>query len=628
MKPKRIAYLVRLSARFSLGALALLLPIVARGQDAAYRWDLSDIFSDKAAWRTAKAETSSRFSDLEACRGHLGDSAQSLNECLDTVFEIRKQVARVASYASMLSDEDTRVEEHSQMRSEARLLSSKFAEKTSFLRPELLAVGKAAIAGFVESGPGLAIYRQYLDDVLRQEPHTRSPEVEELLAQSEPASRGASSVRRTFANAELPWSTVTLSTGEEVRLDTAGYSKYRALPQRVDRKLVFDTFWKTWKEFERTLGETLYANQLADKFYAKARKYPSSLAAALSDDNIPEAVYRTLVRETNAGLPVLHRYFRLRARMLAVQDPAYYDIYPPLVSRTDEFSVEQAKDLSLTAAEPFGEAYVEVMKQGFAERWIDFMPRPGKRSGAYMNGSVYDVHPFMLMNFNGDFGSVRTLAHEFGHAMHSHLAKNSQPYPASGYAIFVAELASTTNEALLLDHMLQHASSEDERLFYLGSDLERIRGTFFRQVMFAEFELKTHELVDSGEALTGARFTEIYRDLLYRYHGHSEGVLTIDDLYTVEWSYIPHFYRNFYVYQYATSIAGGSLLAADIIAKKPGAAERYLDLLRAGSSQYPYELLRNAGVDLATPRPYRTLIAHMSEVMDAIEEILKRRDGR
>lgn len=602
----------------------LLLAVLTGGAGAEneqYRWNLADIYPDKQAWRDAKTAASKSFAELEPCKGKLGQSAESLRKCLDTVFAIRKEVARVAGYASMLSDEDTRVDEHAQMRSEARLLFSAFSEETSFLRPELLAVGKSKVEGFVVTESGLAIYRQYLDDVARQAPHTRSPEVEQVLAQSGPAARSASSIRRTLANAELPWPTIKLSSGEEIRLDTAAYTKYRAVPGRSDRKHVFGSFWNVWKHYERTLGASLYANLLADRFYSQARAYPNSLGAALAEDNIPESVYRTLVRETNAGLPVLHRYFKLRADMLGLDDPAYYDIYPPLVEATGEFTLDQAKELAIAAARPFGEEYVAVMKRGFAERWVDFLPRPGKQSGAYMSGSVYDVHPFMLMNFNSDFGSVRTLAHEFGHAMHSHLAKTAQPYPTSDYAIFVAELASTTNEALLQHHMLENAKSDEERLFYLGNDLERIRGTFFRQTMFAEFELRAHELVDSGEALTGGRFTEIYGDLLRRYHGHDQRVLTIDDLYTVEWSYIPHFYRNFYVYQYATSIAGGSLLAADIIAGKPGAAERYLDLLRAGSSKYPYELLKDAGVDLATANPYRTLIAHMSRVMDEIEEI-------
>ena len=600
----------------------------ASAQDDQHRWNLADIYPDQQAWREAKTAASKSFAQLDPCKGKLGESATSLLGCLDTLFAVRKEVVRVFGYASMLSDEDTRVDQHSQMRSEARLLSTEFSEKTSFLRPELLTIDKQKIDRFVGAEDGLAIYRVYLDDVLRQAPHTRSPDVEQVLAQSGPAARSASSIRRTLANAELPWPQVKLSSGDEIRLDTAAYAKYRASPGRDDRKLVFSSFWDVWKQYERTLGAALYSNLQADHFYSQARNYPNSLGAALAEDNIPESVYRTLVRETHAGLPVLYRYFKLRADMLGVDDLAYYDVYPPLVKGTREFSLDQAKDLAIAAARPFGFEYVAVMKRGFAERWVDFMPRPGKRSGAYMSGSIYDVHPFMLMNFNADFGSVRTLAHEFGHAMHSHLAKNSQPYPTSDYAIFVAELASTTNEALLQHHMLQHAESDEERLFYLGNDLERIRGTFFRQVMFAEFELKAHELVDSGEALTGGRFTEIYGDLLRRYHGHDQGVLTIDDLYTVEWSYIPHFYRNFYVYQYATSIAGGSLLAADIIAGKPGAVERYLDLLRAGSSKYPYELLKDAGVDLTTPTPYRTLIAHMTSVMDEIEKIRARQNTK
>ena len=605
---------------------AFLAARAASVETEADRWDLAGIYPNKQAWSEAKSSLAARLSEIEKCQGKLGENAATLRACLGTLFELRKELGRVGSYAAMLSDEDTRVDEHSQMREEASLLGSQLSQKASYVRPELLEIGEAKIRQFVERENGLKIYRQYLDDVLRQAPHTRSPEVEQVIAEAGPVTQAPSSVRRTLANADLPWPSVKLSTGEAAKLDNAGYTKYRAESNRDDRKLVFDTFWKTWKDYERTLGVSLYSNLLADRFQSQVRKYPNSLQSALAEDNIPEEVYRTLVRETNAALPSLHRYFKLRARMLGIDDLRYYDIYPSLIPAGDEFDLPQAKQLAMDAAKPLGGNYISVMKKGFADRWVDFFPRPGKRSGAYMNGSVYDVHPFMLMNFNGDFESVSTLSHEFGHAMHSYLSKNAQPYPTADYSIFVAELASTSNEALLIDHMLKNAKTGDERLFFLGNDLERIRGTYFRQAMFGEFELQTHDLVDKGEALTGSRFTEIYGDLLRRYHGHDQGVLKIDDLYAVEWAYIPHFYYDFYVYQYATSIAGGSLLASDIIEGKPGAAERYLGLLQAGSSKYPYELLKDAGVDLATSKPYRTLIARMNRVMDEIEAILEKRE--
>jgi oligoendopeptidase F len=281
----------------------------------------------------------------------------------------------------------------------------------------------------------------------------------------------------------------------------------------------------------------------------------------------------------------------------------------------------------LGALKPLGDSYVKVVAQGFESRWMDVFPRQGKRSGAYSAGSVYGAHPFVLMNYNDDYEGLTTMAHEWGHAMHSHLANQTQPYPTADYSIFVAEVASTFNEALLLDRMLKQAKSDDEKLFLLGSYLEGLRGTFFRQAMFAEFELTIHQVAEKGEALTGQRLTEIYGELLRRYHGHDQGVLRIDDAYTVEWAYIPHFYYNFYVYQYATSLAASSLLAKDVLEGQPGAADRYLGLLKAGGSKYPYELLKDAGVDLATPAPYKALEARMNWAMDEIERILVRRPG-
>jgi oligoendopeptidase F len=430
-----------------------------------------------------------------------------------------------------------------------------------------------------------------------------------------------------LANADMPWPTVTLSDGTEARLDQSGYTRWRSAPNRADRELVFDAFWATWKEWERTCGVSLYSQVKRDLFYARARRYPSTLAAALDRTNVPEAVYHTLIEATNANLDTLHRYFRLRGRMLGVDRMRYVDIYPPLVTTDLEFPIEVGRELVLDALEPLGPSYVATVRTGFTERWMDTYPRPGKRAGAYSNGSVYDVHPYVLMNYNDDYESVSTLAHEWGHAMHSALANAAQPYPTAEYSIFIAEVASTFNEALLLDHVLETAKDDTERLYYLGSALEGLRGTFFRQAMFAEFELLIHRAVEGGEALSGERLTREYGELLKRFHGHDQGVVAIDDAYAVEWAYIPHFYYNYYVYQYATALAAASLFADDVLAGKPGAAERYLGALAAGGSEHPYELLREAGVDLASPAPYQALIARMNRIMDEIETILDRRQG-
>ncbi len=591
-------------------------------------WNLADIYPDEAAWRRAADEVESGLAGLSRCQGRLTADAATLRGCLDTVYGLAKELQRVESYASMLSDGDTRVARPLELRQQAALLGTRFASAVAFVDPELLAAGSERVMALVAEDAGLAPYRHGLEDTLRRAPHTLGEEAEGVIATAGLMSDTPYSVYSILANADMPWPTVRLADGVEARLDQSGYTRWRSAADRADRKLVFDTFFATWKDWERTCGVSLYSQIKRDMFYARARRYPTTLAAALDRNHVPEAVYHTLIEATNRNLDTLHRYFRLRGRMLGIDRLHYYDIYPPLVTTELAYPIAAGEQLVLDALAPLGADYVATVRRGFTERWMDTYPRPGKRSGAYSNGSVYDVHPYVLLNYNDDYESVSTLAHEWGHAMHSALANAAQPYPTADYSIFVAEVASTFNEALLLDHMLAAAKDDTERLFYLGSALEGLRGTFFRQTMFAEFELRIHELVERGEALTGERLTREYGELLRRYHGHDAGVVTIDDAYTVEWAYIPHFYYNFYVYQYATSLAAASLFADEVLAGTPGARERYLEVLSAGGSQYPYELLAKAGVDLADSAPYDALIARMNRIMDEIEAILDRRSGR
>jgi len=502
------------------------------------------------------------------------------------------------------------------------VLGSRMAEATSFLEPEVLALGRERIDAFLAADRGLAVYAHELDDTLRKAAHTLTPEAEALVATFGLTADTPSTAYTILTNADLPYPTVRLHDGTEAKLDASGYTRYRETADRDDRKKVMDGFFGALKSFERTLGVTYYGQLKQDAVIAKVRHYPDSLTAALDRTHLPRAVYDQLIAQTNATLPTLHRYFRLRARMLRLPQMSYYDIYPPLVEGRTRFPLAQGKSLMLAAVAPLGDDYAAALRRGVESRWMDAYPREHKRSGAYMNGSVYDVHPFLLLNYNGDYESVSTLAHEWGHAMHSVLANGHQPFVNSHYATFTAEIASTLNEALLLDHVLKQARSDDERLLYLGSALEGLRATFYRQAMFAEFEREAHARVDRGEALTGEGFTRIYGEILRRYHGDA---VSIDDLYAVEWAYIPHFYRGYYVFQYATSIAASALFAERILAAQPGARERYLDMLRAGGSDYPYELVKNAGVDLADAAPYRALAKRMDTIMDEIEAILARR---
>ena len=408
----------------------------------------------------------------------------------------------------MASDEDTRAAGPLADSQEVQQLATEFSSRSAWLAPEVLALPAGTVARFLAAEPGLAPYRFFLEDLERQRPHTLSSGEEKLLALSGMIAQAPGTMSGILRNADLPYPEVTLSSGEKVAIDQAGYGRYRALPDRADRILVFREFWKLFGSYQRTLGVALDAQVKRDLFYARARNYPTCLASSLAANNVPEAVYRTLIAEANRALPTLHRAFKLRGRLLGIDDLAYHDIYPPLVADLDaSYPIGKGEALVLSALAPLGAEYVATVRRGFESRWMDVYPRPGKRSGAYSNGSAYDVHPYVLMNYNDDYESVSTLAHEWGHAMHSHLANAAQPYPTADYSIFIAEVASTFNEALLLRRSLDEAKSDGERISLLGSYVENLRGTFFRQTMFAEFELATHEAAERGEALTGEKLS-------------------------------------------------------------------------------------------------------------------------
>lgn len=591
-------------------------------QGDQYAWDLGDIYADTGAWEAALEEVQAGIQGMHTFRGTLGRSAATLLECLELHSRVLKEMYRASSYASMRYHEDTRVGVTAGMEQKAGLVATRFSEAASFIEPEILSLGRDAVAGFMAEEPGLETYRHQLDDILRRSDHTRSASEEEIIAAASLVADTPAAGYAMLANADAPWPTVTLSDGTEFVLNQAGYSRYRSAENRDDREQVFRRFFDVWQQFARTCGTMLQAQVKRDVFYSRVRRYENSLEAALDADRIPVAVYHTLLEQANSHLHVLHRYFRLRARLMDLEQMQYWDIYPPLVSEDRAYPIELGEDLVLAAVEPLGEEASAALADGFADRWMDVYPRQGKKSGAYMNGHVYDVHPYVLMNYNGDYESVSTLAHEWGHALHSYLTNRTQAFVNADYSIFLAEIASTLNEALLLDRMLRDSAAPSDRLFYLGHALEQLRGTFFRQSMFAEFELAIHRRVEDGEALTAEDMSSLYGDLLRRYHGHDAGVVEVDAMFDVEWAYIPHFYYGFYVYQYATSVAASSLLAERILSQEPGAREAYLDLLSAGGSGYPYDLLVEAGVDLARPEPYEALMRRMEGIMDEIESLL------
>lgn len=611
--------------RFVCLLAAALVAIPAFAESPADRWNLADLYPSSEAWNADAAKLDAQLGAFGDCRGHLGESAARLQRCLDLQADMTRRFYRLAVYSGQQLAADTGSAPFLALDQRTDLLGNRLQEASAFVDPEILRLGRAKIDAFLAARPGLAIYRHPLDETLRAAPHTLDEEGEALVAKFGLMDDAGASAYSILTNADIPWPTLRLSSGETVRLDATAYTKYREVPNRADRKRVMEAFFGAFKTYERSIGVMLYSQMKQAAVYAKVRKYPDSVSRALDRNRVPVAVMDTLIAQTHASLPTLYRYFRLRARMLGVKPMHYYDIYPPLVHGDFRFPLARAEQLVLEAVAPLGEDYVRTMAKGFASRWMDVYPRPHKQSGAHMAGYAYDVHPYVLMNYNGDYESVTTIAHEWGHAMHSWLANHAQPFVTAGYPIFIGEIASTFNEALLLDHMLETAKSDDERLYYLGTALEQLRATFYRQAMFAEFEREMHARVDRGEPLTGEAFSKAYCELLRRYHGADEGVVAIDADDCVEWAYIPHFYNAYYVYQYATSIAASSLFAARVERGEAGARERYLDLLRAGGSDYPYDLVKAAGVDLATPAPYQALAARMNRIMDEIEALLAKR---
>jgi oligoendopeptidase F len=448
---------------------------------------------------------------------------------------------------------------------------------------------------------------------------------EKILAETGLLAAGPSSINSIFSNAELPFPTVTLSDGTAAKMNQAGFARFRALPVRADREKAFQEFFQTYNQFRQTFGAQLAAQVNKDIFYAKVRGYDSSLHSALDENNIPVEVYHALIRNVNNNLDSFHRYLELKKRMLGVEQLKYSDVYAPVVDSVDlSFTFDEAVDLVVQAVQPLGDDYAGLVRRSYTDRWIDVYPTPGKRTGAYCNGSCYDVHPYVLLNYNGQYDDVSTLAHELGHAMHSYYSNLKQPYPTADYSTFVAEVASTLNEALLIDHVLKTIDDDNVRLSLLMNYLDGIKGTVFRQTQFAEFELAMHEKAEAGEPLTGDTLTELYGDILKRYYGHEQGVCAIDDLYCIEWAYVPHFYYNFYVYQYSTSYTASTAMSERILAGEEDAVEKTMEFLSAGGSDYPVPVLKRAGVDMLTNDPFDRTMRVMNRIMDQIEEILDR----
>jgi oligoendopeptidase F len=587
-----------------------------------YKWDLTALYPSDQVWRAAKEKLASELPRLREFQGTLS-SAASLADALETQSKFEKELHRLYSYASMSSDQDTRVSTYQGMEQEMIQLSSVLGTESAFIEPEILKMDNASIEHFLRQEPRLAVYRHYLEDIARRRAHTLSNEEEKLLAGASVMASGPSSAYGIFADADFPYPSVTLSDGKSVKLDKASFALQRASPSRDDRQKVMEAFFSALGKYRATFGSMMNSSVQASVFYAHARHYDTSLEASLDPNDIPVSVYSRLIEGVNRNLLTFHRYLRLRKRMMGLSELHYYDLYAPLVPSVDtKYSVDVAEHNILEALAPLGSEYAAGTKHAFGDRWIDMYPTEGKRSGAYSNGSAYDVHPYMLINYNGKYEDMSTIAHELGHTMHSYFSNKTEPYPLSQYPIFVAEVASTFNEALLNDYMLKHIPDDSTRLSLLGSYLESIKGTVFRQTQFAEFELRMHAMVENGQPLTGDALSKLYGEIVKKYYGHDQGVCLVDDYVSYEWAYIPHFYRSFYVFQYATSFTASSALSEKVLSGEPGATERYLKFISSGKSEYPIDLLKQAGVDMTSDEPLDLTVKKMNRVMDEMEKLL------
>jgi len=589
------------------------------------KWNLTDIFPNDAAWTEAKVKLASRFPEVSVYQGKLGESPKQLLDCLDLIYELQLKFRWIGSYASMNSDLNLRNSKAMEMKQSLGPMGSDFGARLAWLDPEILSIPKAKLESYFKEEPRLEKYRPVIEDTLRNKAHTLSPAEEKIMANSGLVTGTAGAAYSIFSNADLPRATVTLSNGEKVLLDASAYTFHRGSKNRWDRENVFQAFFGNLNQFRGLFGTLLNGEVKTHLFSAKTRDFKNCLEASLNGPNVPTEVYYNLIKNVNKNLPVLWRYLKLRKRIMGYDELRYSDLYASIIKDVDlSFAVEDAKKMVLNGVAPLGADYVKVLADGFENRWVDWHPSPGKRSGAYSNGSTYGLHPFVLMNFTGTYEEVSTLAHEMGHAMHSYYSSKTQPFATAGYRIFVAEVASTANEHLLMDYMLKNTTDDNVKMFLLGSYIDNIRQTLFRQTQFAEFELKVNEMVEKGMALTGDNLNATYKKILDAYYGVDQGITTINPACYVEWAYIPHFYYNFYVYSYSTSITASTAISQMIIDGKPGAVENYRKFLSLGGSIPPVDELKVAGVDMTTDEPFTITMKAMNKAMDEMEAILDR----
>lgn len=583
-----------------------------------HTWKLEDMIASQQAWDQEYQEVKQLLGKAGDFQGKLHDPA-ALKQVFSLDDEISLHMERLYVYANMKHHEDMTDPAYQSLSEKARKLSVQVSEATSYITPEILALSDEQLTALINN-PELSFYKRSLEEILRQKAHVLSKSEEALMAQVGSMSQSSSTIFGMLNNADMKFPKVINEDGEEAELTHGTYIQFLESRDRDVRRRAFETMYSTYSKHKNTLGATLNANITKNLFYSKARRYPSILEMALFGDNISTDVYNNLIDTVHDSLPLLHRYMELRKKLLKVDELHMYDLFSPLVEEFKwEISYEEAKQMVLESLKPLGEDYLKVLEDGFNSRWIDVYENEGKRSGAYSWGS-YGTHPYVLLNHKDNLNSMFTLAHEMGHAMHSYLSDEAQEYRYAQYPIFLAEVASTLNEALLMDYLLKKTTDPKAKMYLLTYYADQFRTTLFRQTMFAEFEKIVHEKAEQGESLTHQDFSQIYYDLNKLYHG--DGMVVDQDI-EMEWARIPHFYTSFYVYKYSTGFSAAISFSKQILEDGESSVSKYLDFLKSGGSDYPIPTLQKAGVDMSSPEPIKQAMSVFRNIIEQMEELTK-----
>ncbi len=584
-----------------------------------YTWDVSAMYASKAAWEADLKEVVTIVSDLAKLEGSVMASAEKLLAALELGARAEQKIDLAFNYAERLFDQDQKNTEHQAMSQKMYGVMTDYQSRTAFVVPEILAADKATLAQYFAENKELELYRGLVDEILRTKEHVLSSEMEKLVAMTGEMAQTPEQVYSIINNADLIYPEIEDENGEKVRLSHGNFVPFEESGDRRVRKDAFEAFYSIYKQFAGTIAG-LYNGQVKQQiFYAKARNYASTLEAAVDANNVPAKVYRNLVETVNANMDKMHRYVKLRKKCLGVDELHMYDVYTPMIAdAAKKVSYDEAKETVLKALAPLGEDYVATVKEGFENRWIDVYENEGKRSGAYSAGA-FGTHPYVLLNYNDTLDNMFTLAHEMGHAMHSWYSNANQPYIYSQYKIFVAEVASTCNEILLMEYLLANTTDKKERAYLLNHYLDSFKGTVYRQTMFAEFEMKSNQMAEAGESLNAENLCKLYYGLNQKYFGED---MVSDPQIAYEWARIPHFYYNFYVYQYATSFSAAVAIAHGILEEGAPAVERYKKFLSGGCSMSPVDLLKQVGINMEEPKPIQDALDVFGKVLDEIETLI------